>query len=304
MDGNTAFEAGTKFVNANGIRIAYRDHGHEQNPPLVLIAGIYNQLIRWPDEFIDMLVDHGFRVIRFDNRDIGLTEKMVGKKAPSVIRITMKLFFGVPVDIPYTLDDMANDTIGLLNALEIDKAHVVGMSMGGMIAQLVTILHPKRVLSLTSIMSTTGALGKGGASFKVARQMVAPVPKDRTALENSVITRQMFGSPAYPQTDAEVTASVAQEFKRSNNPAGYLRQMAAVRLAPSRNNRLKRVKVPTLIIHGNQDLLVDVSGGVETKKCIEHAKFVRFEGMGHNLPKVLLPQFADLIKEIASDKGN
>jgi pimeloyl-ACP methyl ester carboxylesterase len=304
VDGNTAFEAGTKFVNANGIRIAYRDHGHEQNPPLVLIAGIYNQLIRWPDEFIDMLVDHGFRVIRFDNRDIGLTEKMVGKKAPSVIRITMKLFFGVPVDIPYTLDDMANDTIGLLDALEIDKAHVVGMSMGGMIAQLVTILHPKRVLSLTSIMSTTGALGKGGASFKVARQMVAPVPKDRTALENSVITRQMFGSPAYPQTDAEVTASVAQEFKRSNNPAGYLRQMAAVRLAPSRNNRLKRVKVPTLIIHGNQDLLVDVSGGVETKKCIEHAKFVRFKGMGHNLPKVLLPQFADLIKEIASDKGN
>jgi pimeloyl-ACP methyl ester carboxylesterase len=304
VDGDTAFEAGTKFVNANGIRIAYRDHGHEQNPPLVLIAGIYNQLIRWPDEFIDMLVDHGFRVIRFDNRDIGLTEKMVGKKAPSVIRITMKLFFGVPVDIPYTLDDMANDTIGLLDALEIDKAHVVGMSMGGMIAQLVTILHPKRVLSLTSIMSTTGALGKGGASFKVARQMVAPVPKDRTALENSVITRQMFGSPAYPQTDAEVTASVAQEFKRSNNPAGYLRQMAAVRLAPSRNNRLKRVKVPTLIIHGNQDLLVDVSGGVETKKCIEHAKFVRFEGMGHNLPKVLLPQFADLIKEIASDKGN
>ena len=304
MDGDTAFEAGTKFVNANGIRIAYRDHGHEQNPPLVLIAGIYNQLIRWPDEFIDMLVDHGFRVIRFDNRDIGLTEKMVGKKAPSVIRITMKLFFGVPVDIPYTLDDMANDTIGLLDALEIDKAHVVGMSMGGMIAQLVTILHPKRVLSLTSIMSTTGALGKGGASFKVARQMVAPVPKDRTALENSVITRQMFGSPAYPQTDAEVTFSVAQEFKRSNNPAGYLRQMAAVRLAPSRNNRLKRVKVPTLIIHGNQDLLVDVSGGVETKKCIEHAKFVRFEGMGHNLPKALLPQFADLIKEIASDKGN
>ena len=304
MDGNTAFEAGTKFVNANGIRIAYRDHGHEQNPPLVLIAGIYNQLIRWPDEFIDMLVNHGFRVIRFDNRDIGLTEKMAGKKAPSVIRITMKLFLGVPVDIPYTLDDMANDTIGLLDALEIDKAHVVGMSMGGMIAQLVTILHPKRVLSLTSIMSTTGALGKGRASFKVARQMVAPVPKDRTALENSVITRQMFGSPAYPQTDAEVTASVAQEFERSNNPAGYLRQMAAVRLAPSRNNQLKRVKVPTLIIHGNQDLLVDVSGGVETKKCIEHAKFVRFEGMGHNLPKALLPQFADLIKEIASVKGN
>jgi pimeloyl-ACP methyl ester carboxylesterase len=229
---------------------------------------------------------------------------MTGQKAPSVTRITLKLLFGLPVNVPYTLDDMAHDTVGLMDSLGIDKAHIVGMSMGGMIAQIVTILNPDRVLSLTSIMSTTGAFGKGGASLKVARQMVAPIPKNRTALENSVITRQMFGSPAYPQTDAEVTESVAQEFSRSSNPAGYLRQMAAVRLAPSRNDQLRKVKVPTLIIHGNQDLLVNVSGGIETKKCVRHARFVRFEGMGHNLPQVLLPQFADLIKDIASDIGN
>jgi pimeloyl-ACP methyl ester carboxylesterase len=297
-------EADTRFVTANGIRIAYREHGDIRGPVLLLIAGIYNQLIRWPDEFIDLLVERGFRVIRFDNRDIGLTEKMTGQKAPSVTRITLKLLFGLPVNVPYTLDDMAHDTVGLMDSLGIDKAHIVGMSMGGMIAQIVTILNPDRVLSLTSIMSTTGAFGKGGASLKVARQMVAPIPKNRTALENSVITRQMFGSPAYPQTDAEVTESVAQEFSRSSNPAGYLRQMAAVRLAPSRNDQLRKVKVPTLIIHGNQDLLVNVSGGIETKKCVRHARFVRFEGMGHNLPQVLLPQFADLIKDIASDIGN
>ena len=292
-------EANTKFVTANGIRMAYREHGNADDPVLMLVAGIYNQLIRWPDELIDLLVERGFRVIRFDNRDIGLTEKMAGQKAPSVIRITMKLLFGVPVNVPYSLDDMAKDTVGLMDSLGIDKAHIVGMSMGGMIAQLVTILFPERVLSLTSIMSTTGAFGKGKASWQVARQMVAPIPKNRTALENSVITRQMFGSPAYPQTDAEVTASVAEEFKRSSNPAGYLRQMAAVRLAPSRNNQLKKIIVPTLIIHGDQDLLVNISGGVETKKCIRHAKFVRFEGMGHNLPRALLPKFADLIKDIA-----
>lgn len=297
-------EANTRFVTANGIRIAYREHGDIRGPVLLLIAGIYNQLIRWPDEFIDLLVERGFRVIRFDNRDIGLTEKMTGQKAPSVTRITLRLLFGLPVNVPYTLDDMAHDTVGLMDSLGIDKAHIVGMSMGGMIAQIVTILNPDRVLSLTSIMSTTGAFGKGGASLKVARQMVAPIPKNRTALENSVITRQMFGSPAYPQTDAEVTESVAQEFSRSSNPAGYLRQMAAVRLAPSRNDQLRKVKVPTLIIHGNQDLLVNVSGGIETKKCVRHARFVRFEGMGHNLPQVLLPQFADLIKDIASDIGN
>ena len=295
---NKMEEQGTHFVQSNGIRVAYREHGAGNAEPLILIAGIYNQLTRWPEEFIELLVERGFRVIRFDNRDMGLTDKMEGQSTPSVLRITMNVLFRIPLAIPYTLDDMANDTVGLMDALSIEKAHIVGMSMGGMIAQLVAISHPERAISLTSIMSTTGAFGKGKASLKVARQMVAPIPKHKTALENSVITRQMFASPAYPETDEQVSVAVKKEFKRSSNPAGYLRQMAAVRLAPSRNKALESIKIPTLIIHGNEDLLVKVSGGIETKKCIKHAKFARFEGMGHNLPKALLPQFADLIANV------
>ena len=148
-------------------------------------------------------------------------------------------------------------------------------------------------------MSKTGSFGKGGASLAVARQMVKPIPKGTSALDNSVMTRQMFGSPAYPESDEEVAIAVKSEFKRSNNPAGYLRQMAAIRSAPNRNNLLSELKMPVLIIHGKQDTLVDVSGGIETKKQISHAKLVLFEGMGHTLPQPLLVQFADLIKQTA-----
>jgi pimeloyl-ACP methyl ester carboxylesterase len=198
---------------------------------------------------------------------------------------------------------MAADTVGLLDALNIKAVHIVGMSMGGMISQLVAGLYPTRVLSLTSIMSKTGAFGKGAASLSVARQMVKPIPKGTSALDNSVKTRQMFGSPGYLESDEKVAIDVKSEFKRSNNPAGYLRQMAAIRSAPSRNKLLNSLKIPVLIIHGNQDTLVDVSGGIETKKQIPHAKLVRFEGMGHTLPQPLLAEFADLIQQTANTAG-
>ena len=292
-------ELNTQFVQSNGIRMAYEEFGDADAPVVLLVAGLYNQLIRWPLEFCDLLVERGFRVIRFDNRDIGLTDKMEGEVAPSFLRLGLKSLLGIPVKVPYTLDDMAADTVGLLDALDIKAAHIVGMSMGGMISQLVAGLYPDRVFSLTSIMSKTGAFGKGGASLAVARQMVKPIPKGTSALDNSVMTRQMFGSPAYPESDEEVAIAVKSEFKRSNNPAGYLRQMAAIRSAPNRNNLLNELKMPVLIIHGKQDTLVDVSGGIETKKQISHAKLVLFEGMGHTLPQPLLAQFADLIKQTA-----
>ena len=224
---------------------------------------------------------------------------MEGDVAPSFLRLGLSSLLGIPVKVPYTLNDMAADTVGLLDALDIKAAHIVGMSMGGMISQLVAGLYPDRVFSLTSIMSKTGAFGKGGASLAVARQMVKPIPKGTSALDNSVMTRQMFGSPAYPESDKEVAIAVKSEFKRSNNPAGYLRQMAAIRSAPNRNKLLNELKMPVLIIHGKQDTLVDVSGGIETKKQISHAKLVLFEGMGHTLPQPLLAQFADLIKQTA-----
>ena len=300
MTNNKTEEPGTQFVQSNGIRMAYQQFGDDDAPVVLLIAGLYNQLIRWPIELCELLVERGFRVIRFDNRDIGLTDKMEGEVAPSFFRLGLNSLFGLPVKVPYSLNDMAADTVGLLDALDIKAAHIVGMSMGGMISQLVAGLYPKRALSLTSIMSKTGAFGNGGASLAVARQMVKPIPKGTSALDNSVKTRQMFGSPGYLESDEDVAIDVKAEFKRSNNPAGYLRQLAAIRSAPSRNGLLNTLKIPVLIIHGNQDLLVNVSGAIATKQQVPHAKLVRFEGMGHTLPQPLLAEFADLIQQTAN----
>jgi pimeloyl-ACP methyl ester carboxylesterase len=297
---NKTEEPGTQFVQSNGIRMAYQQFGDDDAPVVLLIAGLYNQLIRWPIELCELLVERGFRVIRFDNRDIGLTDKMEGEVAPSFFRLGLNSLFGLPVKVPYSLNDMAADTVGLLDALDIKAAHIVGMSMGGMISQLVAGLYPTRALSLTSIMSKTGAFGNGGASLAVARQMVKPIPKGTSALDNSVKTRQMFGSPGYLESDEDVAIDVKAEFKRSNNPAGYLRQLAAIRSAPSRNGLLNTLKIPVLIIHGNQDLLVNVSGAIATKQQVPHAKLVRFEGMGHTLPQPLLAEFADLIQQTAN----
>ena len=300
MTNNKTEEPGTQFVQSNGIRMAYQQFGDDDAPVVLLIAGLYNQLIRWPIELCELLVERGFRVIRFDNRDIGLTDKMEGEVAPSFFRLGLNSLFGLPVKVPYSLNDMAADTVGLLDALKIESAHIVGMSMGGMISQLVVGLYPTRALSLTSIMSKTGAFGNGGASLAVARQMVKPIPKGTSALDNSVKTRQMFGSPGYLESDEDVAIDVKAEFKRSNNPAGYLRQLAAIRSAPSRNGLLNTLKIPVLIIHGNQDLLVNVSGAIATKQQVPHAKLVRFEGMGHTLPQPLLAEFADLIQQTAN----
>jgi pimeloyl-ACP methyl ester carboxylesterase len=289
-------EAGnTQYAQSNGLKIAYESFGNPEDPAIVLVAGLYNQLVRWPLGLCQHLVDRGFRVIRFDNRDIGLSDKFDGVRAPGYFRLLLKSYFGVPVAAPYNLDDMAADTVGLLDALKIPAAHLVGMSMGGMISQIVAGRYPSRVLSLTSIMSTSGERGKGEASLKVSLKMVQPASKGKTALDIAVEIWQMLGSPAYPMSDDEVRAQVIAEHKRSSNPAGYLRQISAIRTSPSRVELLQSIRVPTLIIHGNQDVLVPISGGIDTAKYIGHAELVRFEGMGHTLPQALLEEFADLI---------
>ena len=168
-------ESNTKFLQSNGLRMAYEDYGDPADPVILLVAGLYNQLVRWPMEFCELLVSKGFRVIRFDNRDIGLTDKMDGVRAPSILRLILHYYLRIPVTSPYSLNDMAADTVGVLDALNIQQAHIVGMSMGGMISQLVTGLYPERILSLTSIMSTSGERGKGIPSLRVSRQMTKPV---------------------------------------------------------------------------------------------------------------------------------
>ena len=295
-------EAGnTQYAQSNGLKIAYESFCNPDNPAIVLVAGLYNQLVRWPLELCQHLVDRGYRVIRFDNRDIGLSDKFAGVRAPSYFRLLLKSFFGIPVAAPYSLEDMAADTVGLLDALEIPAAHLVGMSMGGMISQIVAGRYPDRVLSLTSIMSTSGERGKGQASLKVSLKMLQPASKDKTPLDIAVEIWQMLAGPAYPMTDDEIRKQVIAEHQRSSNPAGYMRQIGAIRTSPSRVALLKSIKVPTLIIHGNQDVLVPVSGGIDTAKHIAHANLVRFEGMGHTLPQALLDRFAELIVKNCKD---
>ena len=285
----------TKFLQSNGLRMAYEEFGDPADPAILLVAGLYNQLVRWPLKFCELLVANGFRVIRFDNRDIGLTDKMDGVRAPSFFRLALKHYLRIPISAPYSLDDMADDTVGVLDALNIQQAHIVGMSMGGMISQLVTAKYPHRILSLTSIMSTSGERGKGVASAKVSAAMLQPVTKERSALDNAVNIWQLIGSPAYPMSDDDVRTLIKAEHKRSSNPAGYMRQIAAIRTAPGRAKLLRAITAPVLIIHGNQDLLVPVNGGIDTAKHIAHAQLELFEGMGHTLPAELLPRFVELI---------
>jgi pimeloyl-ACP methyl ester carboxylesterase len=283
--------------------MAYQTFGKPTDPAIILVAGLYNQLVRWPVEFCQLLEQRGFYVIRFDNRDIGLTDKMEGQKAPSLLRLALKYYLGIPVSAPYSLNDMAADTVGVLDALGIKQAHIVGMSMGGMISQLVAALYPERILSLTSIMSTSGERGKGIPSLKVSSAMLRPVTPQRSALDNAVDIWQLIGSPAYPMTDEAVRALVVAEHRRSSNPAGYMRQIAAIRTAPGRAALLRTIKVPVLIIHGVEDLLVPVSGGIDTAKHIAQARLELFPGMGHTLPAALLPDFVDLIAENAGLRG-
>ena len=289
----------TQYLQSNGLRMAYQTFGKPTDSAIILVAGLYNQMVRWPLDFCQLLEQRGFYVIRFDNRDIGLTDKMDGLQAPSLWRLFLKYYLGIPVSAPYSLNDMAADTVGLLDALNIEQAHIVGMSMGGMISQLVTALYPQRILSLTSIMSTSGERGKGIPSLKVSSAMVRPVTTERSALDNAVDIWQLIGSPAYPMTDEAVRELVVAEHKRSSNPAGYMRQIAAIRTAPGRSALLQAIKVPVLIIHGVEDLLVPVSGGIDTAKHIPQARLELFPGMGHTLPRALLPEFADMIAENA-----
>ncbi len=285
----------TQFVHANGLQIAYEEFGNPEDPVILLVAGLYNQLVRWPVEFCELLVARGFRVIRFDNRDIGLSDKMDGARAPGYLRLFLASTFGVPLKTPYSLNDMAEDTVAVLDALNVQRAHIVGMSMGGMISQIVAARFPQRILSLTSIMSTSGVRGKGVASIPVSLQMIKPVTKNRTALDNSVDIWRMIGSPAYPISDSKVREILKAEYRRSSNPAAYMRQIAAVKAAPNRVALLNSIKVPVLIIHGEQDRLVPVCGGIDTAKHIPHARLHLFAGMGHNLPQPLLGEFAELI---------
>jgi len=288
-------------VQANGLTLHYDEHGDPSHPPLLLVMGLGAQMTMWPIELVEALAAKGFRVIRFDNRDIGLSQKLEGAKAPSLPWQVIRAKIGWPAKVPYTLKDMADDGIGVLDALGIDKAHVVGASMGGMIAQLMAVHHGDRLLSLTSIFSTTGNPKLPQADKAAIDALTAPLEsKDEAYLvEHGLKVIHAIGSPAYrPQPEA-ARARVRANIERSVYPAGLPRQLAAIIDDGDRTARLANVRLPTLVLHGEDDPLVKVEGGKATAAAIPGAKLTTIRGWGHDLPVELIDTIAGHIADHA-----
>ena len=283
-------------VSANGIQIEYETFGNDSYPPLLLIMGVGCQMILWPDEFCDMLANRGHYVIRFDNRDAGLSSKFEEAGVPDIMEVMSSVLQGEEVETPYTLDDMADDTIGLLDSLNIETAHVCGLSMGGMIAQVVAYRYPARVLSLLSIMSTTGNPELPQGTPEALAVLFDPVPADREAnIEYNVKVQQTIGSPGFPFDEDWMRDLAARCYDRCFCPQGTVRQTAAIFAHGNRKPSLAGITAPTLVIHGSEDPLLPVEGGKDTKESIPGAELLIIDGMGHDLPREVWPQLVDAI---------
>jgi pimeloyl-ACP methyl ester carboxylesterase len=275
-----------------GIELAYERFGDASDPPLLLVMGLATQMLGWPDEFCAQLAGRGLCVVRFDNRDVGLSTHLHDAPAPNVPAALM----GDTSSASYTLSDMARDAAGLLDRLGIESAHVVGASMGGMIAQTLAIEQPERVRSLTSIMSTTGDPRVGGASQEALGVLLAPPARDRAeAIERTVATYRVIGSPGYAFDEAALRERAGLSFDRGYDPAGAARQLLAVLAAGDRTERLRRLDLAALVIHGGDDPLVRPSGGRATAAAIPGAELVELDGMGHDLPRALWPELVERI---------
>ena len=292
-------------LKANGISIAYETTGDPKGTPLLLIMGLGMQLTAWPDALVDGLAELGFYVIRFDNRDAGLSTKFDHAGTPNLMLALLKLMVRWPLKNPYTLNDMADDALGVLTRLGIARAHVVGASMGGMIAQILAARHPERVASLTSIMSSTGRRGLPGPTREARAILMRrpPDPADRErAIEHMANTFRVIGSPAYPTSDKQLRERVAVSIDRNVCPGGVARQMMAIAMSGDRSPLLKTIAVPTLVIHGAADPLVPMACGVDTAAAVPGARLELIEGMGHDLPAQLVERLLALIDAHAHGK--
>jgi pimeloyl-ACP methyl ester carboxylesterase len=285
-------------MQANGITIEYGTLGAENGEPLLLIMGLGAQMTRWPDALCGQLVRHGFRVIRFDNRDVGLSTHCKDAGVPDAREVLKAKAAGQTPDVPYTLDDMAADAVAVLDGVGVEKAHIVGASMGGMIAQLVAADYPDRVLSLTSIFSTTGNPDLPPATPEALAVITtpAPHPSDEEAfVAHSIKNARVIGSPAYPLDEAYLRERAVTDAARAYDPAASGRQYAAVLANGDRRPKLAKITAPTVVLHGADDPLVPVTGGRDTAANIQGAELRVVPGMGHDLPVPLYDKVVDAI---------
>lgn len=277
-------------VHANGIDIEYITDGDPAGRPLLLVMGLGAQLITWPQGFVDGLCERGFFVIRFDNRDCGFSTKFEG--LPEITA----LFAGDTASAPYRVEDMADDAAALLTELGFSKVHVVGASMGGMITQALAIHHQDRFLSVCSIMATTGNRAVGAPTGEAITALLRPVATSRDeAIEASIAGSKVIGSPAYPVSEDVLRTRAAAAYDRSYCPDGTARQLAAILASPDRTEGLQGVELPFLVLHGEADPLVTLSGGLATAEAVPGAKLITYPGMGHDLPEVLWNEIMDAI---------
>jgi len=284
------------IAKANGIEIAYDTFGYRGDPALLLITGLGVQMVIWDERFCKQLAAKGYLVIRFDNRDMGRSTKMNKAAVPSISAVMKAQLSGKPADVPYTLADMADDAMGLLDALGIESSHVVGLSMGGMIGQIMGLRFPRRIRSLTSIMSTTGDPNLPPPKPESLAVLMAPIPTERTAyVESWINVWRVLSGPQVPVAEVDARKWTELSYDRGVNPEGFLRQMAAITASGSRKDALKSLTVPTLVLHGDADTLVPLECGIDTANAIPDAKLRIIEGMGHALPEALWSQVIDAI---------
>lgn len=282
----------TQRTTANGIDIAYETFGDPDGVPLLLVMGLGTQMIAWPDDMCTALADLGHYVVRFDNRDIGLSTHLREVRAPNPLAVSLRR-----VPPPYTLADMAEDALGLLTGLGVTAAHVVGASMGGFIAQTMALRDPARVRSLTLIMTSTGSRRVGNPKPAMARRLLRrrPVLDRESAVALSVDVMRSIGSPGYTFDEAALVDLARRSYDRAYDPGGYLRQLAAISAQPDRTAALRRLTVPAVVMHGLSDPLVAPSGGLALAKALRGSTFVGFPGMGHDLPRELWGRYVEII---------
>jgi pimeloyl-ACP methyl ester carboxylesterase len=284
--------SGIATATVGHIELAHETFGERGSTPLLLVSGLGSQMISYPDELCAGLAAQGLFVIRFDNRDVGQSTHLRSAGTPRLGDVRR----GDRSSVHYELADMAADTAGLIEALGLDSVHLVGVSMGGMIAQRVAITYPERVRSLTSIMSTTGDRSVGGASEAAQAALYAPPAADREgAIARQLETSRVIGSPGFPFDEEAVRARAGLAYDRGHDPAGVARQMAAIVTSPDRTADLGKVAAPTLVIHGSDDALVNVSGGRATAAAVPGSELVVIDGMGHDLPRALWPELTERI---------